>query len=204
LDAGLEERRANYFYEKERLEKIYQKYTKEACEDAKDWMEKYYENIKTYNLKLEETFELYRQGADPELIKARLREANEYAETAHEDVLEPIIEHVYNKHLEPAKENIAKGINRTTRATIVISMMSVFLAVVVGLFISRSISIPIIKLKTAAAEIGKGKLDTKIEITSNNEVGQLAASFKKMTEDLKETTTSIDFLNAANQQLQAS
>ncbi len=195
LDVGLEERRANYFHAKEHLEKIYQKYTKEACEDTKHWMEKYYENIKTYNLKMEETFELYRQGADPELIKARLREANEYAETAHEDVLEPIIEHVYNKHLEPAKENIAKGINRTTSATIVISMMSVFLAVVVGLFISRSISTPIMKLKNATVEIGKGKLNTRIEITSNDEVGQLAASFKKMGEDLKTSTTSIDNLN---------
>lgn len=196
LDEGLEEKRANYFYAKENMEKIYQKYRKEACEHAKPWIERYHENIKRYNIKAEESFELYQQGADPELIKATLRQANKYAETAHEDALEPIIEHVYKAHLEPAKQDIAKGINKTTSVTIIMSMVAIFLAIVeVGLFVSRSISAPITKLEHAAVEIGRGKLDTKIEIKSNDEIGQLAASFNKMTKDLKATTTSIDNLN---------
>jgi light-regulated signal transduction histidine kinase (bacteriophytochrome) len=45
------------------------------------------------------------------------------------------------------------------------------------------------------AKIGKGALDSRIEIESNDEVGQLAASFNKMAEDLESTTTSIDNLN---------
>ncbi|MFC1677324.1 ATP-binding protein [Planctomycetota bacterium] len=203
LDEGLQEKRANYFYAKETLGKIYQKYRKEACEHAKAWIERYHENIKRYNIKIEESFELYQQGAAPELIKATVRQANKYAETAHEDALEPIIEHVYKTHLEPAKQDIAKGINRTTSITIIMSMFSVFLAIVAGLFISHSISTPITILKNAAIEIGKGKLNTKIEINSTNEIGQLAGAFNKMTDDLQITTTSIDNLNAANQQLSA-
>ena len=105
--------------------------------------------------------------------------------------------------VEHKTEEIFAPVAKLKNILLIISFIVTTFAVLTGLFISRSISIPIIKLKTAAAEIGKGKLDTKIEITSNDEVGQLAASFRKMGEDLKETTTSIDNLNAANQQLQA-
>jgi len=69
------------------------------------------------------------------------------------------------------------------------------LAILFGFLISISVSKPLKKLRDAAAEIGKGNLDAKIEVESNDEVGQLAASFKKMTEDLKQTTTSINNLN---------
>jgi len=65
----------------------------------------------------------------------------------------------------------------------------------IGFLISYSISNPIAKLKAATTKIGLGQLDTQIEINSNDEIGQLASSFKKMTEDLKRTTTSIDSLN---------
>jgi light-regulated signal transduction histidine kinase (bacteriophytochrome)/HAMP domain-containing protein len=83
------------------------------------------------------------------------------------------------------------------------SVITAFLAVSLGLFISRSIYIPLAELKKAAVEIGKGKLDNRIKIKSTDEIGQLADSFNKMAEDLQKTTTSIDRLNAANQQLQA-
>ena len=195
LDTGLEERRTNYFYEKERLAKTYQKFSKEACEYMKPLLKKYYENMKIYNTKIEVAFELHSQGADLELTKERVREANKYVEIAHEAALEPIIEYVHKAHIEPAKENIAKGISRTTNVIIIVSVITVFLAIGLGIFISRSISLPIVKLKDAAAEIGKGNLNIKIEVTSNDEIGQLTSSFKKMTEDLKETTTSIINLN---------
>lgn len=86
---------------------------------------------------------------------------------------------------------------------LIISLAIAILATLIGLYISRSISRPLAKLRDAAAEIGKGNLNARIEIKSNDEVGQLADSFKKMTADLKHTTTSIDNLNAANQQLES-
>ncbi len=64
-----------------------------------------------------------------------------------------------------------------------------------GILISSSISRPITRLKDIAYEIGKGNLDTKIEIRSNDEIGQLAASFNKMTEELKKTTVSKDYVD---------
>jgi PAS domain S-box-containing protein/diguanylate cyclase (GGDEF)-like protein len=54
-----------------------------------------------------------------------------------------------------------------------------------GYFISEAIVGPITKLKDMAVEVGKGKLDTKVEIKSKDEIGVLANSFNKMAEDLK-------------------
>jgi len=90
----------------------------------------------------------------------------------------------------------ARNLLETSKWLVLIyGVVALILVVGAGLLISRSIYIPLLELKAAVVEIGKGKLDTQIEIKSKDEVGQLAASFKKMLNDLKMTTTSIDNLN---------
>ena len=74
---------------------------------------------------------------------------------------------------------------------------------IIGLLVSRAITAPIHKLRKGIETIGEGNLDTQIKIESNDEIGKLAQSFNEMTVNLRRTTTSIDTLNAANQQLQA-
>ena len=61
------------------------------------------------------------------------------------------------------------------------------IAFLIGLFIAHSISKPIIQLKEATTEIGKGKLGARMEIKSKNEVGQLADSFNRMAASIKES-----------------
>jgi signal transduction histidine kinase len=76
-----------------------------------------------------------------------------------------------------------------------ISLVVATLASLLGFLISKTLSGPIGKLAVAAAEIGTGNLNTRLEVKSNDEVGQLATSFNKMAQDLRNTTTSIDNLN---------
>ncbi len=84
----------------------------------------------------------------------------------------------------------------TLRNTLLfISLVSAIFAGLLGLLISRSISIPITNLKNKTLEIGSGKLDTVIEVKSKDEVGELAASFNRMTKDLREITASRNELN---------
>ncbi len=90
----------------------------------------------------------------------------------------------------------AQNLLETSRWLVLIyGIVALILAISAGLLISRSIYVPLLKLKAALVEVGKGKLGTQIEIKSNDEIGQLATSFKKMLKDLKMTTTSIDNLN---------
>ena len=94
-----------------------------------------------------------------------------------------------------ATERAGNLIKTSTRLVLIFGVVALILAVGAGLLISRSIYVPLLELKAAAVEIGMGKLNAQIEVKSNDEVGQLAASFKKMLDDLRKTTTSIDNLN---------
>ncbi len=61
---------------------------------------------------------------------------------------------------------------------------------VMSLIISRSISRPVEKLRAATSEIARGNLNVKTGIRSNDEMGELATAFDKMTEELQRTTIS--------------
>jgi len=80
------------------------------------------------------------------------------------------------------------------RLIIMFLVMLPGLALVIYLF-SKTVSRPLVRLSFAAAEIGKGKLDTVIEVKLKDEIGSLANTFNEMAADLKKTTTSIDDLN---------
>jgi len=95
---------------------------------------------------------------------------------------------------QETKEIFAPVVELRNRILIV-SLLITVLAIILGLFISRSISVPIGQLTAAAVKIGEGSLDTPVAVKSNDEIGQLAESFEKMTQDLKKTTTSIDNLS---------
>jgi PAS domain S-box-containing protein len=57
-------------------------------------------------------------------------------------------------------------------------------ALVLDVVISRRITSPINRLRDAALDIAKGDLDTRIDIISNDEIGELASAFNKMSTDL--------------------
>ena len=76
--------------------------------------------------------------------------------------------------------------------TVFLIIMTVLLSSIVTFFISRRITKPIVNLRNAATEIGKGNLDAKIEVESKDEVGELAKSFDDMRLGLKDRN---DLLN---------
>jgi PAS domain S-box-containing protein len=71
---------------------------------------------------------------------------------------------------------------------------SLALGLVLYLAIIHFVS-PVKSLTAGAERIGKGDLNHRVEVKSNDELGYLACSFNKMAEDLKRTTASIDDLN---------
>jgi len=97
--------------------------------------------------------------------------------------------------VERETQEIFAPVARLRKTLLLIPFVATILALVLALFISHFISTPITKLKDAAAEIGAGNFDTNIEIKSNDEIGQLGASFKKMAEDVRKTARSIHKLN---------
>jgi signal transduction histidine kinase len=130
----------------------------------------------------------------------------ETAKEFFEDKTEPLsrkiqyiakrLEKDIEKEMITDMEEIRTIAKNTMMFSVIATIIALLITIAIRFFISKSIITPITKLRDATVEIGKGKLDAQIiEVTSNDEIGELAASFKKMTEDLKRTTTSIDNLN---------
>jgi len=62
--------------------------------------------------------------------------------------------------------------------------VSILLAIIASLWITSRISRPIERLASAASAVAAGNWDTQVEITSRDEVGELAQSFNHMTQQL--------------------
>ncbi len=88
-------------------------------------------------------------------------------------------------------EEIRKAINNGTVIIIILTITSLTVIIFVRHFIWRTISKPIAKLKDAADKIGKGALETKIQINSHDEIGTLAKSLNNMIYKLKKTQTNL-------------
>jgi signal transduction histidine kinase len=69
-------------------------------------------------------------------------------------------------------------------------VLSSILATMIGLFLAKRITRPIVSLTRAVAKVSAGDLDATIAVESGDEVGQLAAGFNQMIVDLKKTTVS--------------
>jgi two-component system sensor kinase FixL len=72
--------------------------------------------------------------------------------------------------------------------------LSMVLVAVVSLVITRTIANPLKRLNAAAFDIGSGRLYTRVAVDSDDEIGQLAGTFNRMTEDLEKTMVSRDLL----------
>ncbi len=78
-----------------------------------------------------------------------------------------------------------------------ISMAMSFICMNLGMiFLYRSIIIPIRTLIETSGKIGRGDLEQRVEIQSNDEFGLLSESFNQMTENLSKTLVSQQQLDA--------
>lgn len=84
---------------------------------------------------------------------------------------------------------------RTQKGVIVLTIIFILIGIVIAVSVTNMIIGPLQILTKGAAIVGKGDLTHRVKIKSRDELGQLADSFNKMTEDLQRTTTSIESLN---------
>jgi nitrogen fixation/metabolism regulation signal transduction histidine kinase len=66
--------------------------------------------------------------------------------------------------------------------------LGVSCAILLGLFVSNWITRPVEALTAAARKVAQGQLDAQVEVTASGEVGDLVATFNRMTFELRETT----------------
>ena len=88
--------------------------------------------------------------------------------------------------LERARRASRKMIGTTVIITLILILTGLLDVSVFSAAITQSITRPLMKLRNAMTEFGKGEFDTKIEIESDDEIGQLACAFKQMAGQRKQ------------------
>jgi len=87
---------------------------------------------------------------------------------------------------------ILTAFQRTQIAFLIILFFGLGFAIFGTFYVSKKITTPIGRLTIATRKFSRGDLDSTIEITSRDEIGQLAADFNKMSKDLKKMIHEVD------------
>ena len=98
-----------------------------------------------------------------------------------DDIIHFKMQAFIQKKIEKENDNA----RTTVFVSIIITTLSFLLALALGIYISRSISNQLTKLKDAAVVISHGNMDAEIDISSTNEIGEMADAFDNMRISLK-------------------
>lgn len=83
-------------------------------------------------------------------------------------------------------ENNIKLASTSSLTMIIIIIVGLILAIALGIFVSRTISIPIKKMVDAADKLAAGDVNIAVSVDSKDETGKLAEAFRKLIESTKE------------------
>jgi PAS domain S-box-containing protein len=87
--------------------------------------------------------------------------------------------------------NISRAVTQVQGLIFYAAILATLLAMVVGFYISKSISHPLQQMSKAALEVASGNYQQQVEVTSADEVGQLAQSFNHMSYKLHHTVEAL-------------
>ena len=97
------------------------------------------------------------------------------------------------KNTYAIRNKTSDTITSSIRTTVLLSSIVVIILFFIGFFIVSLIQ-PVKKLSVGAEKIGAGDLNYKVTIDSKDEIGQLADSFNRMTQNLRHTTVSKEYI----------
>ncbi|MBT3807790.1 MAG: diguanylate cyclase [Desulfobacula sp.] len=84
--------------------------------------------------------------------------------------------------------------HEATLTIIIVGIIFTLLTAIVASLLGKWAARPIVELATTAQTIGEGRLDTRANLISNDEIGSLAKSLNRMAKNLQDTMTSRDEL----------
>ncbi len=98
-------------------------------------------------------------------------------------------------------------VRKPMRFVIYWAVISVLIAVVLGLYFSKTLSNPIRDLAAGVLEVARGNLDARVEVQTRDEVGELAETFNYMAGELASQKAEIERqseeIRSWNRELQA-
>lgn len=173
----------------------------EAIIAASDIKLETFENGRTVFNEVSSLWDQYRsylQKFNEYIDRGQYEEAEEVilieADTAGDDLrttLEELREICTKLAREVADNNSALA-GRSATMIIIVSVVSVIVALLLGLFISRIMSVPVKKMVIAADKLALGEIDVNLDIDTRDEIGTLAKSFEALIESTKEQALAVE------------
>jgi methyl-accepting chemotaxis protein len=129
------------------------------------------------------------------------------AAMAEQAIIDKLVE--YNtKAAQKSSEQNADTARRAERFTMVIALLSVILAIGLGIFTARIITIPLRRSVDFAQAVAEGDLTRRLDMIREDEIGTLTNALNGMVEELREVigkiTHASDTVSSAATQLSAS
>ena len=122
----------------------------------------------------------------------------------YKSILLDSVEGLYDKAWR-ALDNITlmadKNMKSGTRHIIIFALIAIVVGIGISIYISHSITAPLLTLSRAASSVAKGDLDQRVAITRGDEIGELVTSFNQMISDLKTSRSKIEEYNKRLQEM---
>lgn len=84
----------------------------------------------------------------------------------------------------PLDQREVRYLARTNRASLYAALAATLVALFLGVFLARTLTRPVRELTTATRAMAQGELEQQVPVRSQDELGELAASFNQMSADL--------------------
>lgn len=158
-------------------------------EEVRKTLQSLQDVLATYNGVRDKTINLSLSNQNEQAISLFYSEGAKPAKDA-----EDLISQLFGSKREDGEklsDKLSTQMKWTITMMLIVVIATMFIAVVLGIFISRMITQPVKKLVESAERIADGDLNVAVEIYTKDEVGKLAAAFRRMADNLNDTMSNI-------------
>lgn len=156
---------------------------------TRDVYNDFLDTTSVFDSSLEKLLILCKENRDEEAYLFIKEEVNKAADAIQAD-LDNLVQIKIEEAKTKADENSITA-NTASASMLIVIFVGVILSVILGFFISRIISNPLKNLSKTAELIAEGDLNIELNIHTRDEIGKLAAAFRKMSDNLNEIMTNI-------------
>lgn len=95
-------------------------------------------------------------------------------------------------YLEASKEGVYKQLQNINQIFFQGSTLTIIISIVLGIFVARAITKPIIEMRRQAQTMAKGDFTQKVNVYGTDEISQLAETFNNLNDRLKHSTAAVE------------
>jgi signal transduction histidine kinase len=96
-----------------------------------------------------------------------------------------------------SKNEIVESKKQIRFTSLIVSLIVFVVGIIIGFWLAKNISVPVLALRDAANKVGEGDLTQRVSNYSQDEIGELGQAFNRMVNDLEKAREEIKSSNIA-------